>query len=318
MSAHEVVDEQVEGTDGVVLVSRASDLRVAFAPGVGMVGYSMRHRGEELLGRRGGLTAYRARGSSFGIPLLYPWANRLSGRDYSAAGREVVLDPERCPVRLDANGLPIHGVLSASPFWQLDRRSASPEGAEIGARLDFGAHHELLAAFPFPHELRVEIELADDTLRVATVLLCTGDDPVPVSFGWHPYLCLPGLPREQWRVELPVRTRALLDERGIPTGREEQADIVAGELGDRTYDDLFTELSEPPRFALEGAGRRIELELGEGYSMGQVYAPPGEPFICFEPMTAPTNALVSGAGLRMVPPGGAFRAEFRLRVLGRA
>jgi hypothetical protein len=31
-------------------------------------------------------------------------------------------------------------------------------------------------------------------------------------------------------------------------------------------------------------------------------------------MTAPVNALVSGDGLRSVPPGGSFRAEFSIRV----
>ena len=39
-----------------------------FAPDVGMVGCSLRHRGEELLGQRGGLAKYRESGSSFSIP----------------------------------------------------------------------------------------------------------------------------------------------------------------------------------------------------------------------------------------------------------
>jgi len=42
------------------------------------------------------------------------------------------------------------------------------------------------------------------------------------------------------------------------------------------------------------------------------YAPPGEPFICFEPMTAPTNALVTGAGVAAVRPGDRFSARFSI------
>jgi aldose 1-epimerase len=314
VALHEVVDEQVEGLGCVVLVSHAGDLRAGFAWQAGMVGYSLRHRGDELLGQRGGLSAYRRSGSSFGIPLLHPWANRLSSRSYSASGREALLDQEVSPVRLDPNGLPIHGLLTASRYWELESRTACAERAAIGARLDFGAHEELLAAFPFSHELRVDAELALDTLTVATTLLATGDIGVPVCFGWHPYLRLPGVPREEWTVELAVKTRALLDERGIPTGGEEPAEVSPGPLGARGYDDLFTALTEPPRFALEGGGRRIELEFGDGYPVAQVYAPPEEQFICFEPMTAPTDALVSGRRLRSVAPGEDFRAEFRLRV----
>ena len=328
MARHEVVHEQRLGRDCTVLVSHEHDLRAGFAPSVGMVGYSLTHRGGELLGQRGGLAAYRERGSSFGIPLLHPWANRLSARSYSLQGRRAELDPELAPVHFDPNGLPIHGVLAASPHWSELGHKAGDDRAVVAARLDYGAHEELLAAFPFPHELEVAAELAGATLSVNTTLSATGDVSVPVSFGWHPYLALPG-------VELPVRTRALLDERGIPTGRTEPVDIPGAALGERAYDDLFTELGERPVFALEGGGRRVELEFGEGYELAQVYAPagespltatggrpghqdasrvPAEHYICFEPMTAPTDALVSGTGLRFVSPGASFSARFRIRV----
>src|SRR4051795_1974856 len=109
MAAHEVRDERVDGLDGIALLSHARELRVAFAPGAGMVGYSLTHRGDELLGLRGGLPAYRSSGSSFGIPLLHPWANRLAGLDYAVGGQSIELDGGRPPVHVDGNGRPIHG-----------------------------------------------------------------------------------------------------------------------------------------------------------------------------------------------------------------
>jgi galactose mutarotase-like enzyme len=45
-----------------------------------------------------------------------------------------------------------------------------------------------------------------------------------------------------------------------------------------------------------------------------VFAPPGGQFICFEPMTAPANALRSGAGLRLLAPGERHRASFTVSV----
>jgi galactose mutarotase-like enzyme len=318
MAAHEVRDDQVAGLDGIVLVARERDLRVAFAPGAGMVGYSLVHRGEELLGQRGGMQAYLEKGSSFGIPLLHPWANRLAGTSYAAGGREVELDTDRSPVHLDGNGLPIHGVVAASPYWEVVGRTPGDGRAALAARLDFGAHEDLIAAFPYPHELHVQAELVGDTLTVATILLPTAEVSVPVSFGWHPYFRLPGVPREQWWVELPVRERAVLDSLGLPTGEVEQVEIESGPLGTRTYDDHYVGLDTPATFAVEGGGRRIEVEFAPGYPYAQVYAPLGveaEPYVCFEPMTAPVNALVSGEGLTSVPPGGSFRAEFRVRVL---
>jgi len=317
MAAHEVRDERVGDLDGIVLVSYEHDLRVAFAPGAGMVGYSLTHRGEELLGQRGGLAAYREHGSTFGIPLLHPWANRLAGTSYSADERVVELDPRRSPIHLDANGLPIHGTLAASPHWEIVGRTPGNGRAAVAARLDYGAHEELMDAFPYAHELHVQAELVGDTLTIATIVFPTAAVAVPVSFGWHPYLRLPDVPRSDWRVELPVRTRALLDERGLPTGATEAVEIEPGPLGERTYDDHFVDVDNPVVFALEGGGRRIELSLRQSYPFAQVYAPLGveqEPYVCFEPMTAPVNALVSGDGLSFVPPGGSFRAEFSVRV----
>jgi galactose mutarotase-like enzyme len=313
--SYEVIEGERDGFASVILRSPRADLEAEWVPGAGMVGCSLRHRGEELLGQRGGLGGYVERGSSFGIPLLAPWANRLSGLRYEAAGKEVELDPSRTPLKLDGNGLPMHGLLTASPLWSVEEQGAGDGGAFVVAALDFGAREELLAGFPFPHRLVVAARVTDGVLVVDSDLEATGDVPVPVSFGWHPYLTLPGVGREEWEVDMPVRARAVLDERGLPTGRIEEAGRIAGALGSDAYDDLFPDLHPLTTFAVAGGGRRLEVRFGWGYPVAQVYAPPGEPFICFEPMTAPTNALVRGEGLRCVAPGETFTARFAIAVL---
>ena len=70
------------------------------------------------------------------------------------AGREVVIDPEATPLRLDASGLPMHGLLSAASGWKVERHESTPDGAVLAAGFDWTAHDALMAAFPFPHELR--------------------------------------------------------------------------------------------------------------------------------------------------------------------
>jgi galactose mutarotase-like enzyme len=47
-----------------------------------------------------------------------------------------------------------------------------------------------------------------------------------------------------------------------------------------------------------------------------VYAPDDDEVIAFEPMTAPTNALLSGGSdLPHVEPGGSYEATFSIAVL---
>ena len=291
---------------------KAGDLEATFAPGAGMIGTSLRHRGDELLEQRDGLDAYVKSAKTFGIPLLHPWANRIDGPRYSVAGKDVELDLNSPLVHTEDNGLPIHGLASACPYWEVVGRDTDG----LHARLDYGAHEDLLAGFPFPHTLEIEISLDPDALHHTTRLTATTDQPVPVSFGYHPYLTLPGVVREDFLVTFPVRRQMLLDDRGIPTGTDEVANIPPGALGDRTYDDGFSELGEPVEFGLEGGGRRIGVRFDEGYPYAQVWAPPGEQFICYEPMTAPTNALVTHDGLAFARPDDAYEARFSLLVIG--
>jgi aldose 1-epimerase len=291
---------------------KAGDLEATFAPGAGMIGTSLRHRGDELLEQRDGLDAYVKSAKTFGIPLLHPWANRIDGPRYSVAGKDVELDLNSPLVHTEDNGLPIHGLASACPYWEVVGRDTDG----LHARLDYGAHEDLLAGFPFPHTLEIEISLDPDALHHTTRLTATTDQPVPVSFGYHPYLTLPGVAREDFLVTFPVRRQMLLDDRGIPTGTDEVANIPPGALGDRTYDDGFSELREPIEFGLEGGGRRLGVRFDEGYPYAQVWAPPGQQFICYEPMTAPTNALVTHDGLAFARPDDAYEARFSLLVIG--
>src|SRR5919112_3440309 len=101
MAQASVGEAEQDGHRVTLLTSPGGELEAAFATGVGMIGCSLRHRGDELLGMRGGLRKYAETGSSFGIPILHPWANRLSGFAYRVSGREVELDPETGPLRLD-------------------------------------------------------------------------------------------------------------------------------------------------------------------------------------------------------------------------
>jgi aldose 1-epimerase len=180
----------------VELAAPEGDVTARFAVHAGTVGCSLRHHGEELLGLGGGLAAYLDHGAVFGIPLLYPWANRLGGWSYEACGHRVELERDSPLLHGDEHCLPIHGALAAASDWRL----VSHAPCSLVARLDFAAHLELLAIFPFPHVLELAIALEGGTLTVVTTVIAGGSGPVPLSFGFHPYLAPPGAAREDWWV----------------------------------------------------------------------------------------------------------------------
>src|SRR6059058_3973867 len=198
-AAHRVEYGRVAGLGAVVLHDDAADLHATWVPGAGMLGASLIHHGRELLWRGRGVAAYAGRRRFMGIPFLHPWANRLGGLSYRGGGHDVVLDPASPLLLLDDVGLPIHGVLNATRRWAVREASAGAQAARLVAELDHDGA-ALLAVFPFPHRLRMVVEVGAGGLVVSVTVTPTGDEPVPLAFGFHPYLSLPEGPRDHWQV----------------------------------------------------------------------------------------------------------------------
>lgn len=294
--------------DSTARTLQAGDVRAVFLPARGMLGASLQYRGQELLGRVEDIQAYAESGRTCGIPLLYPWANRLSGPTYTVAGKTVSLTSSK-NIGHDDRGLPMHGVPWSRLMWRVTGQSDHA----LTARLDWNSQ-ERLAVFPFPHSVDITMMLKQDKLAIEVSVNADADSPVPVSFGFHPYFKIPDMPRAEWHVQMPAMSHLQLDAHGIPTGAELPFPAVDEKLGTRAFDDGFRLLEPAPRFTLAGGGRHIQIDFTEGYSYAQLFAPPAHDYIAFEPMTAPANALVSGEGLRIIEPGATFRARFQIEI----
>src|SRR5947208_7761148 len=107
----------------IALISPDGSTETQFVPHANLLCRSLRHGETELLDQGGGVAAYAERGTTMGIPLLYPWANRLSGFAYRAAGKTVNLPLNGGLIPVDDAGLPIHGVLPGQLHWEVARRA---------------------------------------------------------------------------------------------------------------------------------------------------------------------------------------------------
>lgn len=301
--AGEVTVRSWKGEAAVVLA--AGGYESTWLPEVGMLGVSVQWHGLELVAMPKTPAQVRKRSTS-GIPLLYPWANRLGSRRFELLGKQI--DLRRKDLHVDERGMPIHGTLVGDPHWHVVRAQARANDAVLLAER-WWERPEDLAVFPFPHHLEVAAKVSARGLDVTTTVTPTAKEPVPVAFGWHPYLAVPEEVRRDWELALPPREHLLLDRRLLPTGEQVHEPQELQALGSRDLDDLFVPAKN--RLSLAGKVGAISLSLGSGYTHAQVYAPANRAFACLEPMTAATNALVDGTA-PIVEPGDRFRATFRL------
>jgi galactose mutarotase-like enzyme len=292
----------------VVLSDPESTMTATFIPSAGMIGTSFADGDLEFLGQRRGLDAYLTNAKTMGIPLLYPWANRLSANTYDVDGGVVTLTPGSGGVRVDGNGSPMHGVLAAYPGWLVTEQSAN----SVSAAVDF-SRPGLLASFPFPHVLTQRVTLTGRVLTVETTVRPSASAAVPLCFGYHPYLTIPGVPREDWVLVTPAMRHLPADDRGLPSGAVEAWAASSAPLGHTAYDDGFDQVPDGAQFILSGGDHRITATFESGYPAAQLFAPPADALVAIEPMTAPTDALRRG-GYRTADPGRPATARFSITV----
>jgi galactose mutarotase-like enzyme len=291
------------------VILESGDFRATFLPDCAMLCTSLQFRGDELVAHPRTVDEFRA-GRATAIPLLHPWANRIAGTSYTAAGETVSLAGLTLP--RDPNGLPMHGNLFGAPF-----DVVRANGTRVVARLDYGASEERLRAFPFPHVVTVDARLHPKRgLAIVTAVEPSAERAVPISFGWHPFLTLPGVPRAEWELRWPACEHVEVDERVIPTGARTPQPAERAPIAGRTFDDHYA-LGPDRTFAIAGgagrARRTVTLEFDPAYPYAQLYVPPGGDLVAIEPMTATIDALGRGTA-PVVEPGARFQAAFNIAV----
>lgn len=286
--------------------------------------------------------AFRERPGLDGIPLLWPYANRLDEQAFYANGQKYSFD-----LGLGNTGrgaVPIHGFVMNANEWQLVEARADANGAWVTGRLDFYKNPRFMKQFPFAHTVTVTYRVADGMVEVRTRLDNMSNEPMPVTIGYHPYFHLSDSPRSEWRVSLGAKTHWHLDERKIPTGQTQAITSFLPDPrsipADRALDDVFTDFETDAQgrsiVTLKGRTQQLDVLLGPKFKTVLLYvppstsgrgggagasAPPPRESVAIEPMAAVSNAMNLAyrglyKNLQSVEPGGVWEESFWLRPSG--
>lgn len=318
----------IDSIEVIRLADASRRIEVLIAPSIGNNAYSIKAGGKEILwSPYRTLAELKAKPAMAGNPFLAPWANRIDQDAYFANGKKYLLNPELKNFRYDANRKPIHGLLVYASQWRVVSLKAGSGGAELTSRLEFWREPDWMAQFPFAHNIETTHRLKDGALEIETALENISSRPMPLSVGYHTYYQAPDAPRDDWKVTLlPARDHVILNGLLIPTGERKPVSLPSPvALGDVKLDDLFTNLVRDKagrsEFRVQGKKQAISVIFGPKYLVAVIYAPPGRDFICFEPMTAITNAFnLAHAGsygeLQSVAPGQTWRESFWIKPEG--
>jgi aldose 1-epimerase len=323
-TAEKTVDH---GVDIVRLTDKSAGVEVSIAPSIGNRAYEMKvHGGNVLYLGAADVGQLKEHPGLSGIPFLAPWANRMADGGFWADGKKYTFNSGLGSVRVAANGIAMHGMLSTSQLWEVTQVSADAQSAHVTSRFEFWKHPELMANWPFAHEYEMTYRLSGGTLEVITTVINRSAEPMPLALGYHPYYNLPGVPRDEAVAHIPARTAVVADDRLVPTGEMKPMDLpdptpLKGRTLDNGYTDLIRDAQGRATFWLSGGGKKIEVTYGPKWIVAVVWEPANTNFICFEPMAGITNAPnLAHDGkypqLQTLAPGATWRESFWVKASG--
>ena len=292
--------------------------------------YQMTVKGEDVIRRTwASIDEIRPRMGLSGIPLLWPYANRLDEQAFYANGQKYSFD-----LGLGNTGrgtVPIHGFLQNTAAWKVVEAKADATSAWIISRLEFFRIPAYMKQFPFAHTLTMTYRLQDGALEVRTRIENQSAEPMPVAIGFHPYFQLTDSSREDWYLSVAAKTHWLLDGRTIPTGETEPITRLLPDpknvaVKDVTLDDIFTDLERDTNglatMTLKGKRQQIDVVLGPKFKTILVLSRVGgRPSVAFEPMAGISNSMnLAHRGLykelQTVASGGSWEESFWIRPKG--
>ena len=269
------------------------------------------------------LTTLQDHPDIYGIPVLFPFPNRVRGGTWRFEGETYQFDkPAESPTS-------IHGLLLNRPY-QVQSHVADDNGAALVCTLDSRDFSDIGRQYPFPFRIRITYALKDAVLSMGVSIQNTGRRNMPMGFGIHPYFRV-GLSSDANAsaalIKVPAPTYWELDADSVPTGRRLAAidalDLrdgrpFAGLTLDHVFTDVQMETDGVSRCAIENrdTGHGLVMESDGQFRELVVYTPPGRDVICFEPYTCPTDAInleAKGiaAGVIVLAPDEAFSATVR-------
>jgi len=253
-----------------------------------------------------------------GVPVLFPFPNRIRGGRFAWAGVEYSL-PLNDPVQKNA----IHGYACRHP-WRVVGHGATDEGAWItGEFLCSRDGGYTRALWPADHAIKLTVRLGKGNLRLEAEVTNPDSVSLPFGLGYHPYFRL----TPEAMIEVPADRYWRLED-NLPDGSLWPVDAARDlnrrrVLGELLLDDVLTAL--PVRAArLDGLIERaqmgrVRMFCSPAFREMVVFTPPHRQAFCAEPYTCPTDAINLqargfGAGLIVLPPGGSWRGDVELWV----
>lgn len=234
---------------------------------------------------------------------LVPYSNRIADGRFTYEGRDYQL-----PINMPPEPHAIHGD-GWQASWTVE--ASTPTLAVLVHEPDDA---------PIAYRSRQHFLLSPDGLTASLELTNTGDCALPFGFGHHPYFPRTG----GLTLEASIDGVWVPDERKLPKDKTSLPDAWdfnrLKRLAPLGLDNCFTGFGGKAVMVWPETGLSLAIESDPVFGHLVVFVPPGEDFVCVEPVSNVTNAihqLLDGrkdTGLTILKPGETLQGKMRFHI----
>lgn len=233
-----------------------------------------------------------------GIPVLFPFPNRIRDGRFTWEGKEYQL-----PLNDGTKKNAIHGFACRKP-WRVIGSGADESGAWVAGEFQGSVDApESLALWPADYGIRVLVRLTASRLQICAAVWSPSGKSLPFGLGYHPYFRVPliaGETEAEYGIDSPAQSLWQLEE-SLPTGQRGPADPArdlksGAALAGLSLDDAYGDIPQghgPLNYlgSVWSARARVELWASGDFRDLVVFNPPHRQAVCLEPYTCITDAI---------------------------
>jgi len=247
------------------------DVQATIAPARGALVSSLRVGDKQLLYLDRATFDDPSKNVRGGIPVLFPYAGKLENGTLKAAGTQMGQ----------------HGF-GRNRSWEVKERKP------WRLRMALMPKESDQRAYPFHFLAEQTCTILPCGIEIELCVFNSGEEPMPISPGWHPYFNCPGPEKSNVQSGLVA-----IDQNQFGNQREFDFGIVAPPDGRANF--RIPELGS------------LTLSFSPEMRHLQFWSQPGKDFICIEPFTGPNNTINTDRRID-IPPGQAHTLWMKIEL----
>ena len=247
------------------------DVQATIAPARGALVSSLRVGDKQLLYLDRATFDDPSKNVRGGIPVLFPYAGKLENGTLKAAGTQMGQ----------------HGF-GRNRSWEVKERKP------WRLRMALMPKESDQRAYPFHFLAEQTCTILPCGIEIELCVFNSGEEPMPISPGWHPYFICPGPEKSNVQSGLVA-----IDQNQFGNQREFDFGIVAPPDGRANF--RIPELGS------------LTLSFSPEMRHLQFWSQPGKNFICIEPFTGPNNTINTDRRID-IPPGQARTLRMKIEL----